>query len=127
MTTSSLRDRVASAIEELTGTPAASLDPSMPLAELGLDSLTLTQLASRLRRLFGVTLGFREFFSTTRTIDAICARIATSGSAAVASAPASAAASPVAADSRVAPPMSVYATAGEGAGAIVPMLVAQLE
>ena len=125
MTTSSLRGRVASVIEELTGAAAASLDPSMPLAEIGLDSLTLTQLASRLQRLFGVTLGFREFFTTTRTIDAICARIEVSGAV---TSVAAAVASPVTANARVAAPlMPASATTGEGAGAIVPMLVAQLE
>lgn len=107
MTASDLQARVAETIEELTGLPAASLDVHTPLAELGLDSLTLTQLSSRLQRGFGLTIGFREFFTTTRSIAAICARIEPAATAA---------------DAPRAP-----ATSAEGAGAIVPMMVAQLE
>ena len=121
MTTPALRAAVAALIEELTGITADQLDPATPLAELGLDSLTLTQLASRLQRRFAITIGFREFFTTTRTIDAVCARIAASGTAPAADAPARDAAAPAS--------TAIFARAatGDGAAAIVPMMVAQLE
>jgi acyl carrier protein len=123
MTTPALRAAVAALIEELTGITADQLDPATPLAELGLDSLTLTQLASRLQRRFAITIGFREFFTTTRTIDAVCARIAASGTAPAADAPAPAR------DAAAPASTAIFARAatGEGAAAIVPMMVAQLE
>lgn len=123
MTTPAMRAAVAALIEELTGITADQLDPATPLAELGLDSLTLTQLASRLQRRFAITIGFREFFTTTRTIDAVCARIAASGAAAEAPTPAPA--RDVAEQASTA--IFARAATGDGAAAIVPMMVAQLE
>lgn len=125
MSTSAQREAVASLIEELTGIAAESLDPATSLAELGLDSLTLTQLASRLQRRFGITIGFREFFTTTRTIDAVCARIAADGAVPPPARDPGRPGAPPGDRDAVYP--ALRTATGEGAAAMVPMMVAQLE
>lgn len=113
------RARIAETIEELTGLTATSIDPATPLAELGLDSLTLTQLAAQLKKTFGFDLGFREFFTTTQTIDAIADRI--DRSAPVASVPQG---TVLHAASR----SQLDALGGSrSAGEMVPVMVAQLD
>ena len=61
---------------DLSGLDAESLDPTVPLVELGLDSLALTQAAGVLNKRFGVKIKFRELLDEHATIEALADRIA---------------------------------------------------
>ena len=61
---------------DLSGFEAESLDPTVPLVELGLDSLALTQAAGALNRRFGVKIKFRELLDEHATIAALADRMA---------------------------------------------------
>jgi glutamate-1-semialdehyde aminotransferase/acyl carrier protein len=75
---------------ELTGMERDAVAPTVPLVELGFDSLVMTQLAQQLRAEFGLDVSFREFFTTLRTLAAVAERI---GERAPAPAPAASATS----------------------------------
>ena len=72
----SLRERTIAIASALTGFAAERLDPDVPLVELGFDSLVLTQMAQRLRTEFGVGFAYRDFLTTTRTLNAVTSRVA---------------------------------------------------
>lgn len=61
---------------DLSGLEAESLDPTVPLVELGLDSLALTQAAGALNKRFGVKIKFRELLDEHATIAALADRMA---------------------------------------------------
>lgn len=85
---------------DLSGLEAESLDPTVPLVELGLDSLALTQAAGVLNKRFGAKIKFRELLDEHATIAALADRI--SPLAPSAAAPAAAPSSPSAAMTTVA-------------------------
>lgn len=58
-------------IEEISGLDLASVDPTMPFVHLGLDSLTLTQAAQRIKKVFGVPVTFRELMETHKSLAAL--------------------------------------------------------
>jgi acyl transferase domain-containing protein len=60
---------------DLSGLQAESLDPTVPLLELGLDSLALTQAANAMNKRFGVKIKFRELLDENATIAALANRI----------------------------------------------------
>ncbi|HMH18147.1 MAG TPA: aminotransferase class III-fold pyridoxal phosphate-dependent enzyme, partial [Burkholderiales bacterium] len=60
---------------DLSGLEAESLDPTVPLVELGLDSLALTQAAGALNKRFGAKIKFRELLDEHATIAALADRI----------------------------------------------------
>jgi acyl transferase domain-containing protein/glutamate-1-semialdehyde aminotransferase len=61
---------------DLSGLEVESLDPTIPLVELGLDSLALTQAAGALNKRFGAKIKFRELLDEHVTIAALAGRIA---------------------------------------------------
>jgi glutamate-1-semialdehyde aminotransferase/acyl carrier protein len=61
---------------DLSGLEAESLDPTVPLVELGLDSLALTQAAGALNKRFAAKIKFRELLDEQATIAALADRIA---------------------------------------------------
>jgi acyl transferase domain-containing protein/glutamate-1-semialdehyde aminotransferase/acyl carrier protein len=61
---------------DLSGFEAGSLDPTLPLVQLGLDSLALTQAVGALNKRFGVRVKFRELLDEQATIAALADRIA---------------------------------------------------
>jgi acyl transferase domain-containing protein len=62
---------------DLSGLEAESIDSTVSLVELGLDSLVLTQAAGALNKRFGVKISFRELLDERATIAALADRIAT--------------------------------------------------
>ena len=75
---------------DLSGLEAESLDPMVPLVELGLDSLALTQAANAMNKRFGAKIKFRELLDENATIAALADRISPlAPSAAPAAAPSS--------------------------------------
>jgi acyl transferase domain-containing protein/glutamate-1-semialdehyde aminotransferase len=60
---------------DLSGLEAESLDPTVPLVELGLDSLALTQAAGALNKRFGAKIKFRELLDEHATMAALAERI----------------------------------------------------
>jgi acyl transferase domain-containing protein/glutamate-1-semialdehyde aminotransferase len=63
-------------LADISGLEAESLDPTVPLVELGLDSLALTQVANTLNKRFGAKIRFRELLGEDATIAALADRIA---------------------------------------------------
>ena len=60
---------------DLSGFEAGSLDPTVPLVQLGLDSLALTQAVGLLDKRFGVKVRFRELLDENATIVALADRV----------------------------------------------------
>ncbi len=55
-----LLEQLRHLVEDVSGIDVSDADPAVPWLELGLDSLTLTQLALQLQRSFGVKVTFRQ-------------------------------------------------------------------
>lgn len=68
--------RVSALFEEIAGVELLGRDPDTPFVELGLDSLTLTQVAQRLKKVFSVDVTFRELMTTHRSLASLSAHIA---------------------------------------------------
>ena len=73
------KDRVAaqlaSILSDLSGIDASSLDATASFAELGFDSLFLTQANAQFRKQFGVRITFRQLFEEAPSIDTLAAFI----------------------------------------------------
>lgn len=69
---------------DLSGLEADSLDPTVPLVELGLDSLALTQAAGVMNKRFGAKIKFRELLDDHATIATLAERLPSPGPAATA-------------------------------------------
>lgn len=63
--------RLASLFEDVSGLDLAQADASTAFIELGLDSLTLTQAAQQVKKVFAVNVTFRQLMETYRSIDAL--------------------------------------------------------
>ncbi len=62
---------VQTQLADLSGRAAEELDPGSSFAELGFDSLFLTQVSQDIHRTFGVKVTFRQLMETTPTIRAL--------------------------------------------------------
>ncbi|MFT4115711.1 aminotransferase class III-fold pyridoxal phosphate-dependent enzyme [Bradyrhizobium sp.] len=62
-------------LADLSGLEAGSLDPTVPLVELGLDSLALTQAAAAVNKRFGAKIKFRELLDDHATIATLAERL----------------------------------------------------
>ena len=71
----SRRDRIvaqlASILSELSGIEPTALDPKASFADLGFDSLFLTQANAQFRKRFGVRITFRQIFEEAPSIDSL--------------------------------------------------------
>ena len=63
--------RLREVFEDVSGFELADADPAAAFVELGLDSLTLTQVALQLKKEFAVTVTFRQLMETYRSFDAL--------------------------------------------------------
>ncbi len=70
---STLDARLRALFEDICGLDMAQADGHAPFAELGLDSLTLTQAATQIRKHFKVELSFRQLMEKHRSFDALAA------------------------------------------------------
>ncbi len=70
-----IADRMATIIADLGGLDADVIDRTADFADLGLDSLFLTQANSRIRKEFGVRIPLRSLLNEASTIDALAAHI----------------------------------------------------
>ncbi len=110
MSTSSLDARLRTLFEDISGIDMAQAEGHASFGELGLDSLTLTQAATQIKKHFKVNLSFRQLMENYRSFDALSGFLRASLPAEVA---APAAPAPVAAPSAVAMPQAAapHATA----------------
>ena len=66
---------VRATVEEISGESLASVDADVTFAQLGLDSLVLTQVALALSRRFGVRLAFRQLLEATPSMQAVAQQL----------------------------------------------------
>jgi len=64
---------VCELVEEVSGTDVTGVDPGTPWLELGLDSLTLTQLALQIQRAHAIKVTFRQVMENYPTIASLAA------------------------------------------------------
>jgi amino acid adenylation domain-containing protein len=67
----SLDARLRSLFEDISGIDMAQADGHAAFGELGLDSLTLTQVATQIKKRFKVNLSFRQLMENYRSFDAL--------------------------------------------------------
>jgi len=67
----SLEASLSAFLEELSGLPAAQLDPSSSFLELGFDSLFLTQVSLAVQKRYNQKVGFRQLLDTESSIQAL--------------------------------------------------------
>ena len=120
------KDRVAaqlaSILSDLSGIDASSLDATASFAELGFDSLFLTQANAQFRKQFGVRITFRQLFEEAPSIDTLAAFI--DSKLAPDALPAPAPETPaVAADPAVAVAAAGTQGQGQGSGSTVEWLI----
>jgi glutamate-1-semialdehyde aminotransferase/malonyl CoA-acyl carrier protein transacylase/aryl carrier-like protein len=70
-------DALRELVESVTGLELAGLDSEQTFLELGLDSLSLTQVALQLRRRFGVRLSFRQLMENHPSLAALARHLET--------------------------------------------------
>ncbi|AKU98435.1 Malonyl CoA-acyl carrier protein transacylase [Labilithrix luteola] len=70
-----LLGQVHQAVEDVSGLDVAGADPGSPWLELGLDSLTLTQLARQVQQSFGVKLTFRDVMERYPSVASLVAML----------------------------------------------------
>jgi non-ribosomal peptide synthase protein (TIGR01720 family) len=63
--------QLASILSELSGIEPTALDPKASFADLGFDSLFLTQANAQFRKQFGVRITFRQIFEEAPSIDSL--------------------------------------------------------
>jgi len=63
--------QVRRALQQMSGTNLEGVDPSVPFLEIGLDSLLLTQVGTKLQRDFGVRVSFRQLMEELSSLDAV--------------------------------------------------------
>ncbi|WP_443305148.1 amino acid adenylation domain-containing protein [Variovorax sp. CCNWLW235] len=67
----SLDARLRSLFEDISGIDMAQAEGNAAFSELGLDSLTLTQVATQIKKRFKVNLSFRQLMENYRSLDAL--------------------------------------------------------
>ncbi len=70
-----LQSRLRAVLSELSGIEAAALDSSANFAELGFDSLFLTQASGAIQRSFNVKVSFLQLLEDLSTIEALAAHL----------------------------------------------------
>jgi amino acid adenylation domain-containing protein len=65
--------RLRALFEDISGIDMAGAEGHAPFGELGLDSLTLTQAATQIKKHFKVELSFRQLMESYRSLDALAA------------------------------------------------------
>ncbi|HVK73992.1 MAG TPA: amino acid adenylation domain-containing protein [Kofleriaceae bacterium] len=73
--TSRLLAQVRQLVEDVSGTDVSDADPATPWLELGLDSLTLTQLALQVQRSLGVKVTFRQVMERYPSVASLVAML----------------------------------------------------
>jgi amino acid adenylation domain-containing protein len=68
-----LLQQLRTLLEDVSGIEMTGADPSTPLIELGLDSLSLTQVAIQLKQTFKVHVTFRQLMETYRSPESLAA------------------------------------------------------
>lgn len=135
--------RLRSLFEDISGIDMMQAEGHAAFGELGLDSLTLTQVATQIKKRFKVNLSFRQLMENYRSFDTLSAFLRESlppePVVAAVSAPASAAAVPLAMAAPVQaaaaqppaaflPGVTVPAAGGDiGSGPIVQLVAQQME
>lgn len=139
--TESMDTRLRSLFEDISGIDMMQAEGHAAFGELGLDSLTLTQVATQIKKRFKVNLSFRQLMENYRSFDSLSAFLRESlpPEPVVAAAPASAAAVPLAVAAQVQaaaaqppaaflPGVTVPAAGGDiGSGPIVQLVAQQME
>ena len=69
--------RLRQLFEEISGADMSLAPGNAQFSELGMDSLTLTQAATRIKKHFKITLSFRQLMENFRSFDSLAAHIAT--------------------------------------------------
>jgi len=123
--------RLRALFEDISGIDMAQAEGNAPFGELGLDSLTLTQAATQIKKHFKVALSFRQLMENYRSFDTLSAFLRESLPAEAAPAPVVAQAAPVAAVAAVPaiPTLAVYAPmqANAASGSISQLIAQQME
>lgn len=139
--TESMDARLRSLFEDISGIDMMQAEGHAAFGELGLDSLTLTQVATQIKKRFKVNLSFRQLMENYRSFDSLSAFLRESlpPEPVVAAAPASAAAVPLAMAAPVQaaaaqppaaflPGVTLPAAGGDiGSGPIVQLVAQQME
>jgi amino acid adenylation domain-containing protein len=68
--------RILQILENLSGIPAANIDPRATFLDLGLDSLFLTQLTQEISSKFQVKIAFRQLMENLSSVEALSAHLA---------------------------------------------------
>ena len=71
--TQSMNARLRALFEDISGIDMANAEGHAPFGELGLDSLTLTQAATQIKKRFKVNLSFRQLMESYRNFDTLSA------------------------------------------------------
>lgn len=100
--------RLRSLFEDISGIDMAQADGHAAFGELGLDSLTLTQVATQIKKRFKVNLSFRQLMENYRSFDTLAAFLQES----LPPEPVSAAPAPTASPAFVPAPVPAAAPAG---------------
>ncbi|RZL96372.1 MAG: amino acid adenylation domain-containing protein [Variovorax sp.] len=123
-----LTARLRELFEDISGVEMGDADGGIPFVEMGLDSLTLTQAATQVKKHFKVNLSFRQLMESYRSFDALgeFLDVTLPPDPVSAAAPAQAAAAAVAQPALQAAPMPVqsFALPTEG-GTLVQQVIAQ--
>ncbi|HRK37178.1 MAG TPA: amino acid adenylation domain-containing protein [Burkholderiaceae bacterium] len=131
-----LQQRLRALFEDISGEELGDVDPSASFVELGFDSLTLTQIALKLKNEFALPITFRQLMSSEPNFDALTAflddKLAKEVAAVAAQAPVAAAqqatvsaAVSVAVPVMPALPAMPLLPAGGGASPVVQQIIAQ--
>jgi acyl transferase domain-containing protein len=72
-TASPIDSRLRALFEDISGLDMAQAEGQAPFSELGLDSLTLTQAATQIKKHFKVAVSFRQLMESYRSFDALSA------------------------------------------------------
>lgn len=70
-----LVQRLRAVFEDVSGIELDDADPSVSFVELGLDSLTLTQVALQVKKEFAVPVTFRQLMESFRSLDALAGHL----------------------------------------------------
>ena len=109
-----LSDQVRTVLDEVAGLEVSNDELDVALVELGLDSLSLTQVALQLSKRMGVDISFRQLMQSLNTVNALSEHLARHGAQARTS-PATTTAGPAAAPKAAAGPAqaSLQSPAGQ--------------